>query len=93
MVISRVIIRVTPFKALITLLITYLLSPLPLQVPGDSQRLARKHAKDRASQSRRYTPTKAPELFKHSAMNKTLEELDIMVRSPRSKWMAMDGKK
>ena len=27
-----VIIRVTPFKALITLLITYLLSPLPLQV-------------------------------------------------------------
>ena len=34
MVISRVIIRVTPFRALITLLITYLLSPLPLQVPG-----------------------------------------------------------
>ena len=32
MVISRVIIRVTPFRALITLLITYLLSPLPLQV-------------------------------------------------------------
>ena len=32
MVISRVIIRVTPFKALITLLTTYLLSPLPLQV-------------------------------------------------------------
>ena len=33
MVIRRVIIRVTPFKALITLLITYLLSPLgPLQV-------------------------------------------------------------
>ena len=31
-VISRVIIRVTPFRALITLLITYLLSPLPLQV-------------------------------------------------------------
>ena len=31
MVISRVIIRVTPFRALITLLITYLLSPLPLQ--------------------------------------------------------------
>ena len=30
--ISRVIIRVTPFRALITLLITYLLSPLPLQV-------------------------------------------------------------
>ena len=30
--ISRVTIRVTPFKALITLLITYLLSPLPLQV-------------------------------------------------------------
>ena len=29
---SRVIIRVTPFRALITLLITYLLSPLPLQV-------------------------------------------------------------
>ena len=32
LVISRVIIRVTPFRALITLLITYLLSPLPLQV-------------------------------------------------------------
>ena len=32
MVISRVIIRVTPFRALTTLLITYLLSPLPLQV-------------------------------------------------------------
>ena len=32
MVISRVIIRVTPFRALNTLLITYLLSPLPLQV-------------------------------------------------------------
>ena len=39
MVISRVIIRVTPFRALITLLITYLLSPLPLQVyklPADT---------------------------------------------------------
>ena len=35
MVLSRVIIRVTPFRAFITLLITYLLSPLPLQVgPG-----------------------------------------------------------
>ena len=32
LVISRVIIRVTPFSALITLLKTYLLSPLPLQV-------------------------------------------------------------
>ena len=32
LVISRVIIRVTPFRALITPLITYLLSPLPLQV-------------------------------------------------------------
>ena len=32
LVISRVIIRVAPFRALITLLITYLLSPLPLQV-------------------------------------------------------------
>ena len=33
MVISRVIVRVTPFRALVTLLIiTYLLSPLPLQV-------------------------------------------------------------
>ena len=32
LVISRVIIRVTPFRALITLLITCLLSPLPLQV-------------------------------------------------------------
>ena len=31
-VISRVIIGVTPFRVLITLLITYLLSPLPLQV-------------------------------------------------------------
>ena len=30
--VSRVIIRVTPFRALITLLITYLLSPLPFQV-------------------------------------------------------------
>ena len=34
MVISRAITRVTPVRALITLLITYLLSPLPLQV-GD----------------------------------------------------------
>ena len=34
MVISRVIIGVTPFRALICLLITYLLSPLPLQVGG-----------------------------------------------------------
>ena len=33
LVISRVIIRVTPFRALITPLITYLLSPLPLGVP------------------------------------------------------------
>ena len=32
MVRSRVIIRVTPIRALIALLITYLLSPLPLQV-------------------------------------------------------------
>ena len=31
LVISRVISRVTPFRALITLLITYLLSLLPLQ--------------------------------------------------------------
>ena len=30
--ISRVIIAVTPFRVLMTLLITYLLSPLPLQV-------------------------------------------------------------
>ena len=30
--ISRVIIGVTPFRVLITLLVTYLLSPLPLQV-------------------------------------------------------------
>ena len=30
--ISRVLIGVTPFRVLITLLITYLLSPLPLQV-------------------------------------------------------------
>ena len=32
LVISGVITRVTPFRALITLLITYLLGPLPLQV-------------------------------------------------------------
>ena len=32
LVISRGIIRVSPIRALITLLITYLLSPLPLQV-------------------------------------------------------------
>ena len=32
MVISRVIIRVTPFRALVTLLITYLLGPLHLRV-------------------------------------------------------------
>ena len=32
LVISRVIIRVTPFRALITVRIAYLLSPLPLQV-------------------------------------------------------------
>ena len=41
MVIGRVIIRVTPFRALITLLITYLLSPLPLHVnPLKAQALA-----------------------------------------------------
>ena len=40
MVISRVIIRVTPFRALITLLITYLLSPLPLQVRAPSEFLS-----------------------------------------------------
>ena len=34
MVISRVIIRVAPFRALITLRITYLRSPVPLQVEG-----------------------------------------------------------
>ena len=48
LVISGVIIRVTPCRALITLLITYLLSPLPLQVvplkaaftePGQEPRL------------------------------------------------------
>ena len=39
MVISRVIIRVTPFRVLITLLLTYLLSPLPLQVGLVSWRL------------------------------------------------------
>ena len=39
MVISRVIIRVTPFRARITLLITYLLSPLPLQVEGPGCRI------------------------------------------------------
>ena len=39
MVISRVIIRVTPFRALITLLITYLLSPLPLQVGFEGEGL------------------------------------------------------
>ena len=33
-VISRVIIGVTPFRVLINLLITYLLSPLGLQVGG-----------------------------------------------------------
>ena len=33
--ISRVIIGVTPFRVFITLLITYLLSPLPLQVNSD----------------------------------------------------------
>ena len=32
LVISRDTIRVSPFRALITLLITYLVSPLPLQV-------------------------------------------------------------
>ena len=31
-VISRVIIRANPFRALMTLLITYLVSPLPFQV-------------------------------------------------------------
>ena len=38
MVISRVILRVTPFRALITLLITYLVSPLPLQVDYDTSK-------------------------------------------------------
>ena len=41
MVISRVILRVTPFRALITLLITYLLGPLPLQVELRVWRLAK----------------------------------------------------
>ena len=40
-VISRVIIRVTPFKVLITLLITHLLSPLGLQVLRVRQARAR----------------------------------------------------
>ena len=31
-IIGRVIIRVTPFRALITLLVTYLLRPLPLHL-------------------------------------------------------------
>ena len=45
MAISRVIVGVTPFRALITLLITYLLSPLPFQVtplnPESTQGLCR----------------------------------------------------
>ena len=36
-VISRVILRVTPFRVLITLLITHLLSPLGLQVDGENE--------------------------------------------------------
>ena len=43
MVIGRVIIRVTPFRAPITLLITYLLSPLPLQVSGSVRNLDVSH--------------------------------------------------
>ena len=46
MVISRVIIRVTPFRALITLLITYLLSPLPLQVDLPNSLTQRVHIYD-----------------------------------------------
>ena len=42
--ISRVIIRVTPFRALIALLITYLLGPLPLQVKCIRQRDPQKRA-------------------------------------------------
>ena len=38
--ISRVIIGVTPFRVLMTLLISYLLSPLPLQVYGLGFRVA-----------------------------------------------------
>ena len=37
--ISRVIIGVTPFRVLITLLLTYLLSPLPLQVHSFTRRV------------------------------------------------------
>ena len=43
MVISRGIIRVAPVRALITLLITYLLSPLPLQVARTDGDLAPLH--------------------------------------------------
>ena len=47
MVISRAIVRVTPFRALLTLLITYLLSPLPLQASfrGNSGGLQRLRGK------------------------------------------------
>ena len=38
LVISRVIITVTPLRARITLLITYLLSPLPLQLACERYR-------------------------------------------------------
>ena len=43
MVISRVITRLTPFRALITRLITYLLSPLPLQVLASAQTPSCRH--------------------------------------------------
>ena len=48
MVRSRVVIRVTPFRALITLLITYLLSPLGLQVSRQSSPRCRSWGRPRS---------------------------------------------
>ena len=60
MVISRVIIRVTPFRALITLLITYLLSPLPLQVTNCRGGAHRRGHGDRPSPGRRVLVDEVP---------------------------------
>ena len=67
---SRVIIRVTPFRALITLLITYLLSPPPLQV-----------GKIFVNQLQPFFEGLGVDLRPES--NKTQEELDFAALPPR----------
>ena len=75
MVISRIIIRVTPFRALITLLITYLLSPLPLQVEAstlDLEPLTPKH-----KHSKPQIPNSKPRLLHSQTKTARLWAMDV----------------